>query len=56
MDRDKLSNPYRGLSMDASCQVMVHLAKRFQRRNYLEIVNQKQELGAKCGVVTVYPS
>jgi hypothetical protein len=32
-----LSNPYRGPSIDASCQVMVHLAKRFQRRNYLEI-------------------
>jgi hypothetical protein len=37
MDRDKLSNPYRGPCIDASCQVMVYLAKRFQRRNYLEI-------------------
>ena len=31
-DRDKMSNPYRELSIDASYQVSVHLAKRFQRR------------------------
>ena len=31
-DRDELSSLYRGLSIDASCQVSVHLAKRFQRR------------------------
>jgi hypothetical protein len=31
-DRDKMSNHNRGLSIDASCQVSVHLAKRFQRR------------------------
>ena len=36
-NRDKLSNPYRGPSIDASCLVMVHLAKQLQRRNYLEI-------------------
>ena len=32
MDRDKMSNLYRGLSIDASYQVSVHLAKGFQRR------------------------
>ena len=31
-DRDKMSNRNRGLSIDASYQVSVHLAKRFQRR------------------------
>jgi hypothetical protein len=33
-DRDKMSNPYREPSIDASYQVSVHLAKRFQRRNF----------------------
>ena len=32
MDRDEMSNVYRGPSIDASYQVSVHLAKRFQRR------------------------
>ena len=32
MDRDKMSNLYRGHSIDASYQVSVHLAKGFQRR------------------------
>jgi hypothetical protein len=36
-DRDKMSNPYREPSIDASYQVSVHLAKRFQRRRFLEI-------------------
>ena len=31
-DRDKISNLYRGPSIDAFYQVSVHLAKRFQRR------------------------
>jgi hypothetical protein len=36
---------YRGPSIDASCQVSVHLAKRFQRRRFLKkSSNQKQEL------------
>jgi hypothetical protein len=37
MDRDKMSNLYREPSIDASYQVSVHLAKRFQRRRFLEI-------------------
>jgi hypothetical protein len=36
-DRDKMCNPYREPSIDASYQVSVHLAKRFQRRRFLEI-------------------
>jgi hypothetical protein len=32
MDRDEMSNLYRGPSIDASYQVSVHLAKEFQRR------------------------
>jgi hypothetical protein len=39
-DRDKMSNPYREPSIDASYQVSVHLAKRFQRRRFLEIDRQ----------------
>jgi hypothetical protein len=34
MDRDKMSNVYREPSIDASYQVSVHLAKRFQRRRF----------------------
>ena len=32
MDRDEMSNHNRGLSIDASYQVSVHLAKQYQRR------------------------
>ena len=32
MDRDEMSNRYRGPSIDASYQVSVHLAEGFQRR------------------------
>jgi hypothetical protein len=35
---------YRGPSIDASYQVSVHLAKRFQRRRLKKSANQKQEL------------
>jgi hypothetical protein len=34
MDQDKMSNLNRGPSIDASYQVSVHLAKRFQRKKY----------------------
>ena len=34
MDRDEMSNLYRGPSIDASYQVSVHLAQRFQRRRF----------------------
>ena len=40
-----MSNLYRGSSKDASYQVSVHLAKRFQRRRiFQKSTNQKQEL------------
>jgi hypothetical protein len=32
-----MSNLFRGLSIDASYQVSVHLAMRFQRRRFLKI-------------------
>ena len=34
MDRDEMSNLYRGPPIYASYQVSVHLAKRFQRRRF----------------------
>ena len=44
-DRDEMINLHRGLSIDASYQVSVHLVKRFQRRRFLKkSANQKQEL------------
>ena len=39
-----MSNLYRGSFIDASYQVSVHLAKRFQRRFVFKSANQKQEL------------
>ena len=34
MDQDRMNNLYRGPPIDASYQVSVHLAKRFQRRRF----------------------
>jgi hypothetical protein len=48
MDRDKMSNLYREPSMDASYQVSVHLAKRFQRRRFFLEINQS-ETRIACG-------
>ena len=42
-----MSNLYRGLSIDASYQVLDHLAKRFQRRRFLEI--NQSETRMACG-------
>jgi len=47
MDWDKMSNLYRGPSIDASYQVSVHLAKRFQRRRFLKI--SQSETRIACG-------
>jgi hypothetical protein len=47
MDRDGMSNIYRGLSIDASYQVSDHLDKRFQRRRFLEIY--QSETRVACG-------
>jgi len=46
-DRDRMSNHYRGPSIDASYQVSDHLAKRFQRRRFLEI--DQSETRIACG-------
>jgi hypothetical protein len=42
-DRDEKCNLFRGPSIDASYQVLVHLAKRF-REDFKKSTNQKQEL------------
>jgi hypothetical protein len=42
-----MSNLYRGPSIDASYQVSVHLAKRFQGRRFLEI--NQSETRIACG-------
>jgi hypothetical protein len=47
MDGDEMSNLYRGPSKDASYQVSVYLAKRFQRRRFLEI--DQSETRTACG-------
>jgi hypothetical protein len=41
----KMSNLYRGPSIDATYHVSVHLGKRFQRRRFLEI-NQSETITA----------
>ena len=43
-DQDEMSNRHRGHSIDASYQVLVHLAKRFRGGDLKKLVNQKQEL------------
>jgi hypothetical protein len=47
MDQDEISNLYRGPSIDASYQVSVHLAKRFQGRRFLKI--GQSETRFACG-------
>ena len=47
MDRDEISNLYIGTSIDASYQVSVHLAKRFQRRRFKKIVQSETRIA--CG-------
>jgi hypothetical protein len=47
MDRDKMSILYREPYINASYQVSVHLAKRFQRRRILKI--SQSETRVACG-------
>jgi hypothetical protein len=47
MDQNEICNPYRKLSIDVSYQASVHLAKRFQRRRFLEI--NQLETRIACG-------
>jgi hypothetical protein len=44
--REEIRNLYSGSSIDVSCQVLVHLAKQFQRR-FLEI--DQSETRIVCG-------
>jgi hypothetical protein len=44
MDREEMSNLYRGPPIDATYLVSVHLVKRFQRGRFFKFTNQKQEL------------
>jgi hypothetical protein len=46
-DGDKISNLYRGPSIDASYQVLVHLAEQFQGRGFLAI--DQSETRISCG-------
>jgi hypothetical protein len=43
-----MSNIYRGPSKDASYQVSIHLAKRFQERRFFLEINQS-ETRIACG-------
>ena len=47
MDRNEMSIFYRGLPIDASYQVSVHLAMWVQRRRFLEI--DQSETRIACG-------
>jgi hypothetical protein len=47
MDRDEMSNRYRGPPIDASYKVSVHLATQFQRRRFLKIGQSETRIA--CG-------
>jgi hypothetical protein len=47
MDRDEMSNLYRGPSLDASYQVSGHLAQRFQMRRFFKIGPYEPKFGRK---------
>jgi hypothetical protein len=49
MDRDRMSNLYRGPPIDASYQVSAHLAKRFQRRRFKKKYIDQSETRIACG-------
>jgi hypothetical protein len=44
--------PYREPSIDASYQVSVHLAKRFQRRRFLEIHQLETRIACDMAIAT----
>jgi hypothetical protein len=52
MDRDAISNHYRGPSIDASYQVSVHLAEGFQRRRlkYEKLTDDRHQVMAKAHI------
>ena len=47
MNREEMSTLYREPSIDVSYQVSIHLAKRFQRRRFLEIGQSETRIA--CG-------
>jgi hypothetical protein len=49
-DRDEMSNLYRGPAIDASCQVLIHLAWQFQRRRFFrnQPIRNKNGLWRPC--------
>ena len=54
MDRDEMSNLYRGPPIDASYQVSVHLVKRFQRRKIKKISQWPCLLADRDGMSKFY--
>ena len=50
-DRDEMSTHHRRPAIDASYQMSVHLAKRFQRRFFQKLTNKKQELPVAALIV-----
>jgi hypothetical protein len=52
MDRDAISNHYRGPSIDASYQVSVHLAEGFQRRRLKceKLTDDRHQVMAKAHI------
>ena len=50
MDRDEMSNHYRGPPIDSSYKVSVHLAKQFQRRRFFrnQPITNKNGLWRPC--------
>ena len=52
MDRDEISNLYRGPSIDASYQVSVHLAQWFQRRRLKceKLTDDRRKVMAKAHI------
>ena len=51
MDRNEMCNLYRGPSINSSYEVLVHLAKRFQRRRFKKIGQSETRMA--CGVMFV---
>jgi hypothetical protein len=52
MDREKMSNLYRGPSIDASYQVSVHIAEGFQRRRLKceKLTDDRRQVMAKAHI------
>jgi hypothetical protein len=54
-DQEEMSNLYRGPSIDASYQVSVHLAKRFQRKEFLKIGQSETRIACGGHVCKFFP-